>query len=109
RETARSGALALTATGFATLYLVDAAATAVYDYLPEVAALLLALVIAGAGLGLADRWRTELLAGGVVVGAAVLAPALADGWLLAGLALALQLAALPAVLHRGWAVLLLLA
>lgn len=109
RESAQAGALALVATGFATLYLVDAAATALYDYLPSVVALLLALLIAGAGLGLADRWRTELLAGGVVVGAAVLAPALADGWLLAALALALQLAALPVVLRRRWAVLMLLA
>lgn len=44
-----------------------------------------------------------------LVGAAVLAPALAGAWLLAALALALQLAALPAVLRRGWAVLMLLA
>jgi uncharacterized membrane protein len=109
RESARAGALALVATGFATLYLVDAAATAIYAFLPAVPALLLALLIAGAGLGLADRWRTELLAGGVVVGAVVLAPALADGWLLAALALALQLAALPVVLRRRWAVLMVLA
>jgi uncharacterized membrane protein len=109
RETARAGALALVATGFATLYLVDAAATAVYDYLPAVPALLLALVVAGAGLGLADRWRTELLAGAVVVGAAVLAPAVTDGWLLAALVLVLQLAALLVVLRRRWAVLMLLA
>jgi uncharacterized membrane protein len=109
RESARAGALALVATGFATLYLVDAAATAIYAFLPAVPALLLALLIAGAGLGLADRWRTQLLAGGVVVGAVVLAPALADGWLLAALALALQLAALPVVLRRRWAVLMVLA
>jgi uncharacterized membrane protein len=64
RESARAGALALVATGFATLYLVDAAATAVFGYLPAFPALLLALGIAGAGLGLADRWRTQLLAGG---------------------------------------------
>jgi len=109
RESARAGALALVATGFATLYLVDAAATAIFDYLPALPALLLALVIAGAGLGLADRWRTQLLAGGVVVGAAVLAPALADGWLLVALVLVLQLAALLVVLRRRWAVLMLLA
>ena len=109
RESARAGALALVATGFATLYLVDAATTAIYGFLPAIPALLLALAIAGAGLGLADRWRTELLAGGVVVGAVVLAPALADGWLLAALALALQLAALPVVLRRRWAVLMVLA
>ena len=109
RESARAGALALVATGFATLYLVDAAATAIFDYLPALPALLLALVIAGAGLGLADRWRTQLLASGVVVGAAVLAPALADGWLLVALVLVLQLAALLVVLRRRWAVLMLLA
>jgi Predicted membrane protein (DUF2339) len=109
RESARAGALALVATGFATLYLVDAAATAIFDYLPALPALLLALVIAGAGLGLADRWRTQLLAGGVVVGAAVLAPALVDGWLLVALVLVLQLAALLVVLRRRWAVLMLLA
>ena len=109
RESARAGALALVATGFATLYLVDAAATAIFDYLPALPALLLALVIAGAGLGLADRWRTQLLAGGVVVGAAVLAPALADGWLLVALVLVLQLAALLVVLRRRWVVLMLLA
>ena len=109
RESARAGALALVATGFATLYLVDAAATAIFDYLPALPALLLALVIAGAGLGLADRWRTQLLAGGVVVGAAVLAPALADGRLLVALVLVLQLAALLVVLRRRWAVLMLLA
>ena len=109
RESARAGALALVATGFATLYLVDAAATAIFDYLPALPALLLALVIAGAGLGLADRWRTQLLAGGVVVGAAVLAPALADGRLLVALVLVLQLAALLVVLRRRWVVLMLLA
>jgi hypothetical protein len=109
RESARAGALALVATGFATLYLVDAAATAIFGYLPALPALLLALVIAGAGLGLADRWRTQLLAGGVVVGAAVLAPALVDGWLLVALVLVLQLAAVLVVLRRRWAVLMLLA
>ena len=102
RESARAGALALVATGFATLYLVDAAATAIFDYLPALPAPLLALVVAGAGLGLADRRRTQLLAGGVVVGAAVLAPALADGWLLVALVLVLQLAALLVVLRRRW-------
>jgi uncharacterized membrane protein len=109
RESARAGALALVATGFATLYLVDAAATAVFGYLPAIPALLLALAIAGAGLALADRWRTQLLAGGVVVGAAVLAPALADGWLLVALVLVLQLGALLVVLRRRWVVLMLLA
>lgn len=109
RESARTGARALAATGFATLYLVVAAATAVYGYLDPVPALALALLVGAAGLGLADRWRTELLAGGVVVGAALLAPALATDRLLVALVLALQLAALPVVLRRRWPVLMLLA
>jgi uncharacterized membrane protein len=109
RESARAGALALAATGFATLYLVVAAATALYGYLPDVPALLVALLVAAAGLGLADRWRAQLLGGGVVVGAALLAPVIVTDWLLVALALALQLAALPVVLRRGWSVLMLVA
>jgi uncharacterized membrane protein len=109
RESARAGALALAATGFATLYLVVAAATALYGYLPEVPALLVALLVAAAGLGLADRWRSQLLGGGVVVGAGLLAPVIVTDWLLVALALALQLAALPVVLRRGWSVLMLVA
>ena len=109
RETARPGALALAATGFATLYLVVAAATALYRYLPDVPALLVALLVAATGLGLADRWRSQLLSVGVVVGAALLAPVIVTGWLLVALALALALAALPVVLRRGWSVLMLVA
>ncbi|MHA6620409.1 DUF2339 domain-containing protein [Pseudonocardia sp. DLS-67] len=99
---ARVGALALAGTGFATLYLAVAAATALYGFLAPTPALVVALVVAAAGLGLADRWRAQLLGGGVVVGAAVLAPALVWGWLLVALVLALQLAALPVVLRRRW-------
>ncbi len=109
RETARAGALALAATGFATLYLVVAAATAVYDYLAPAPALLLALVVAGAGLGIADRWRSQLIAAAVTGGAAVLAPVLAHDWLLVALVLALQVAAVAVVLRRSWPVLMLVA
>jgi uncharacterized membrane protein len=109
RESARTGALALAATGFATLYLVVAAATALYGYLPDVPALLVELVVAAAGLGLADRWRSQLLAGGVVVAAALLAPVIVTDWLLVALVLALQLTALPIVVRRRWSVLMLVA
>ena len=109
RESGRVGALALAATGFATLYLVVAAATAYYDYLPTFPALLAALVVAGGGLGLADRWRAQLLGGGVVAGAMVLAPLLVTDWRLVALALALQLAALPVVLRKRWPVLMIVA
>lgn len=108
RASARIGAGALVATGCAALYLTVAAATSLYHYLPSAIALVLALAVAAAGLGVADRWRSELLAGGVTVGAAILAPVLSDGWLLVALTLALQLATLPVVLRRTWPVLLLL-
>jgi hypothetical protein len=105
KRDARIGALALAGTGFAALYLAVAAATALYFLLAPLPALLLALVVAAGGLGLADRWRSQLLGCGVVVGAAVLAPVLAWGWLLVALVLALQVAALPVVLRRAWPVL----
>ncbi len=102
RENARTGALALAGTGFATLYLVVAAATAIYELLPPLAAVPIALLVAAGGLGLADRWRAELLAGGVVVGAALLAPVLVGGWLLVVLVLVLQVAVVPVAWRRQW-------
>jgi uncharacterized membrane protein len=109
RAAARVGALAVAGTGFATLYLVVAAATELYGYLAPAPALLVALAVAAGGLGLADRWRAQLLGVGVVAGAALLAPALVWGWLLVALVLALQLAALPVVLRRHWSVLAIVA
>ncbi|MDN5861412.1 MAG: DUF2339 domain-containing protein, partial [Pseudonocardia sp.] len=108
KESARVGALAVAATGFATLYLVIAGATAVYGYLDRYPAIGLALVVAVAGLGLADRWQAGWLAHGVSVGALVLAPLLTDGWLLVALAQAMAVAALPVVLRRRWPTLALL-
>ncbi len=107
RDTARVGALAVTGTGIATLYLVVAAATALYGYLPAVAGLLLALVVAACGLALADRWRAELLGNGAVVGAALLAPVVTQRLtpLLVALVLVLQVAATAVALRRRWPVL----
>jgi uncharacterized membrane protein len=104
RETARTGALALAATGVATLYLVVAAATALYDYLPVPVGLLLALLVAALGLGLADRWRSALLACGVVIGAALLAPVVIGSAtpLMVALVLVLQAAATNVALRRRW-------
>jgi uncharacterized membrane protein len=102
KDTAKAGALAVAATGFATLYLVIAGATAGYALIDPVVALVLALLVAGGGLGLADRWQSRLLADGVVVGALLLAPALTTDWLLVALALTMSLAALPVVVHRRW-------
>ncbi|MGH3615468.1 MAG: DUF2339 domain-containing protein, partial [Pseudonocardia sp.] len=107
REAGHTGALALAGTGFAALYLVVAGATLVLGLAP-VPAVLLALLVAAGGLGLADRWRAQLLAGGVVVGGALLAPVLAGGPLLVALVLALQVAAVAVVWRRQWTPLALL-
>lgn len=100
-ETRRGGALAVAGTGFAALYLVVAAANRLLG-LVEPVAVLLALVVAAAGLALADRWRSALLASGIVVGGAVLAPVLVEGPLLVALLLALQVAVAVVALRRGW-------
>ncbi|WP_051736960.1 DUF2339 domain-containing protein [Pseudonocardia halophobica] len=107
RPEARTGALALVGTGVTALYLTVAAATALYGLLPAVAGLLAALVVAAGGVALADRWRSQALALGSVVGAALLAPFVADGPgpLLVALVVVLQAAAVPAVVRRGWGVL----
>ncbi|WP_425565873.1 DUF2339 domain-containing protein [Pseudonocardia ailaonensis] len=104
---ARTGALALAGTGFAALYLDVAAATALYHLVPQVAGLIGAAVVAGAALALADRWRSEALAAGALVGAALLAPVVTEGitTLLVGLILVLQAASVPVVVRRGWPVL----
>ncbi len=104
RPSARVGALAVVGTGVATLYLVVAAATALYGYLPVPVGLLLALLVAAAGLALADRWRAALLGTGAVVGAALLAPVVTarPSPLLVALVLVLQAAATVVALRRAW-------
>ncbi|HEX4249523.1 MAG TPA: DUF2339 domain-containing protein [Pseudonocardia sp.] len=104
RADSRTGALALAGTGIAALYLDVATATAHYHYVPDAVGLLLGLVVAGAGLAMADRWRAELLASGTLVGVGALLPALYGGSLplLVALALVPQLAAAPVTLRRGW-------
>ena len=107
RPSSRTGALAVTGTGIATLYLVVAAATALYGYLPVPAGLFLALLVAAGGLALADRWKAVLLGCGAVVGAALLAPVVTERLspLLVGLVLVLQVAATVVALRRRWPVL----
>ena len=107
RTSSRTGALAVTGTGIATLYLVVAAATALYGYLPVSVGLLLALLVAAGGLALADRWRSALLGSGAVVGAALLAPVVTERLspLLVALVLVLQVAATAVALRRRWPVL----
>ncbi|WP_169795311.1 DUF2339 domain-containing protein, partial [Kribbia dieselivorans] len=77
RRTGRvPSALGLTATGIAAAYLDLVAATAVYHFIPTVVGLSLAAVVAVAGLAIARQWSSELLAVIVVLGVAMLAPAI---------------------------------
>jgi uncharacterized membrane protein len=102
RESARSGALALAATGVATLYLVVAAATSVVELVSTPVAVGLALLVAAGGVVLADRWCSELLGAGAAAGASVLAVGLVFEPLLVALVLVLQVAAAPVVWRRRW-------
>lgn len=104
RPGGRAGGYALAATGFAVLYLDVVAATTLYRYLPTTAGLGAGLAVAIAGLVLADRWRAQPLALGVVLGCAICAPLVAqepDAGLVAFLLL-LQIAAAPSQLRHDW-------
>lgn len=81
-----AASVALVATGVATAYLVVVAVTTGYGWVPTAPGLALAGVVALGGLHLARSWRSELLAVLVVLGAAVLAPVVAQGggWVVTG-------------------------
>ncbi|HEY2225853.1 DUF2339 domain-containing protein [Actinomycetospora sp.] len=98
------GSVSLAATGITALYLTVAAATSLYAFLPAPVALVLALLVAGGGLALADRWRRHGLALGVVVGAGLLLPFVVDtaGALLVALFVVLAVVTLPVAARRGW-------
>ena len=98
------GPVSLAATGITALYLTVAAATSLYDLLPAPVALVLALLVAGGGLVLADRWRRHGLALGVVVGAGLLLPLVvaSAGALLTALFVVLVVVTLPVAVRRGW-------
>ncbi|MGH3886426.1 MAG: DUF2339 domain-containing protein [Pseudonocardiaceae bacterium] len=107
RPAGRAGGVVLAATGLAALYLDTVAATVLYGYLPTGIGLAVGLLVAAAGLALADRWQAEPLAVAVVAGAAVTGPVLTglDPVPLVGFLLVLQVAATPVQLRRGWIVL----
>jgi uncharacterized membrane protein len=81
-----SAPVALVATGVATAYLDVVAVTTGYGWIPAGAGLALAAAVALAGLQLARSWASELLAVLVVLGAALLAPVVAQGggWVVSG-------------------------
>lgn len=101
---ADSGAVALVGTGVAALFLTDAAATSLNDLLPVAVALVLALLVVGGGLLLADRWRSRGLALGVVLGGDVLVPIVVGSPtpLLVGFLLVAQAAVVGVDARRGW-------
>ncbi|MFC5063904.1 DUF2339 domain-containing protein, partial [Actinomycetospora atypica] len=98
------GPVSLAATGITALYLSVAAAASLYDLLPDVPAVVLALLVAAGGLALADLWRHRGLALGVVVGVDLLVPLVVDaaGPLLVVLLVVVIAAALPVAARRGW-------
>lgn len=111
KETSRTGAVAVAGTGVAALYLVVASATAGYGFLPVAAGLVLALVVAAGGLGLADRWRSQPLGVGALVGAALLVPVVTQGFVpeLVVLVVVLQAAAAAVGIRREYSWLLVVA
>lgn len=104
KQAGRIGAYALAATGFTAVHLAVVAATSLYGYFPKPAGLGLGLLVAAAGLALADRWRAQSPAVGAVLGSAVCAPMITarPDAMLVGFLLVLQIAATPVQIRRGW-------
>ncbi|MGA6162969.1 DUF2339 domain-containing protein [Amycolatopsis magusensis] len=101
---ARTGAVALTATGVAVLYADIVAATTLLELIPSWAGMALGLLVAGGGLALAGYWRAQGFAVFVLLGCAVCAPVLTAGFsaLLMTFLLLLAVAAAPIQLTRQW-------
>jgi uncharacterized membrane protein len=104
RPGGRVGAIALAATGIATAYIDVIAVTTIYGWVSAPVGLVLAAIVAVAGLLLARRWDTEHLGLLVLVPLIGLAPVVADGFtpLLVGFMLALSAASVPVQLGRDW-------
>lgn len=99
-----TGAVALVATGVASLYLDLAAASVLYDFVPGPATLVLGLGVLAGGLVVADRWDTPHLAVGAVAGLVVLVPVVArtaPGTVIVLLAV-VQVPAAFLAWRRGW-------
>jgi uncharacterized membrane protein len=95
---------ALATTGFGALFLDVVAATALYGFLSVPVGLGVGLAASLAGLALADWWRAQPLAIGVVLGSAICAPLITrtpDALLVSFLVL-LQVASAPVQVRRGW-------
>ncbi|MCF8587470.1 DUF2339 domain-containing protein [Gordonia liuliyuniae] len=75
----RAGAVALVATGIAGLLFDVMAMSTIYHWLPDVAALAVAGLVAGVGLGISHRWHSQALTLMVSIPMLVLAPVVTDG------------------------------
>ncbi|WP_319436539.1 DUF2339 domain-containing protein [Mycobacterium sp. RTGN5] len=104
RPGGRVGAIALSATGIAALYMDVMAVTTIYDWVAAPVALVIGALVGGGGLSLARRWGSEQLAVLVLVPLVVLAPVITDGvtLLLIGFMIALSAAALLVQIGRDW-------
>ena len=104
RPGGRVGAIALVATGIAAAYMDVIAVTTIYEWVSAPVGLIVAAVIAGAGLTLARRWDSQHLGLLVLVPLIGLAPIVADGisLLLVGFMLALAAVSLPVQLGKDW-------
>ncbi|CAN7316758.1 DUF2339 domain-containing protein [Knoellia sp. LjRoot47] len=96
--------VAIAATGYAAGYLDVVAVTTVYGWVPRVAGLAVAAVVAVSGLVLARRWDRQLLAVVTVLGASLLAPVVTErfGDEVSLFVVVLSAAALLARGDRGW-------
>jgi len=99
-----SAAVALAATGVAALFLTVAAAVALFGFLPLALAAPFALAVTAGGLVLADHWRHQGLALGVLIAAGVSAPLVVGGPTptLVALVLGAQVAAVLVARRRAW-------
>lgn len=104
RPGGRIGAIALSATGIAALYMDVMAVTTIYHWVAPPVALVVGAIVGGGGLSLARRWDSQHLAVLVLVPLVVLAPVITDGvtLLLIGFMIALSAAALLVQIDRDW-------
>jgi hypothetical protein len=104
RRGGRVGAIAVAAAGVAIVYLDVIAITTVYHWVSGPVGLMIAAVVAGAGLLLARRWDAEALGPLMLVPLIGLGPVVADGVTvpLLGFLLALGAISVPVQLGRDW-------
>jgi uncharacterized membrane protein len=98
------GAITLSATGIAALYLGIMAVATIYHWVTAPVALVIGALVGAGGLTLARRWDHEQLAVLVLVPLLVLAPVITDGvtLLLIGFMIALSATTLLVQIGRDW-------